>query len=94
MSESALLRFIVVFPVAFGVFPVLGFDELSDSGPPGKVRSSTNPDSRVLGNIDSYVGLGKVLARGSDCLCLGGNGGDWFDLVGFEAMLWDASGVL
>ena len=94
MSESALLRFIVVFPVAFVLLSVVGFDEPSDPGPPGKVRSSTNPDSRVLGNIDSYVGLGKVLARGSDCLCLGGNGGDWFDLVGFEAMFWGASELL
>lgn len=64
MSGLFLFLFTVVPALGLEVPSMLDFDEcIAPDGPFGKVRSSTNPESRVLGNIDSYIGLGKLCAR-------------------------------
>lgn len=90
----ALFLFVVVLVVVFALLSTLGFDERTTPvGPLGKVRSSTNPESRVLGNMDSYIGLGKDCARCTVILWTVGMGGDWFDAVDVDAGVCIVDGV-
>jgi hypothetical protein len=67
-----------------------GLDGFGESLTPfGKVRSSTNPASRLLGNMDSYAGLGNVLARCKEGLRSDAIWGDWLlECVDMDAGVW------
>jgi hypothetical protein len=75
-------RFVVVPVEALLSLSTLGLYDLDRAvGPFGKVRSSTKPVSRLLGNIDSYWGFGRVLALAMAGLWSSGICVDWVEVA-------------